>query len=359
MSRRSAPTRITSWITSSDSSRIWSPSAGRSPGCSASSRMPMCRVCSISPRAGTPRMPHRAAAIASRRRGSSGGRLSRGRAAWRGALDGTASMVRLRTRPSEPGQAAAQPARQAIPDLLAVVATLNERRSGRSDRSADFRALALWFAQAPDDDALHRLWRTAFGVYGSRHLCSMARRSKRARSSRCRHPRPGCRHRHCRSAHSCGAPAAMSVVAAPTVSPAVRRDVAGWRSCAARQTEQTATARARLATGRPTNLGELGELEPDAFGLFLSTAGRRPRGPPTWPARGLHHDRRRHPACPARGARGCCPDRDQEPRRRLPRPRSRVEIDDLAPDQSSAGTTSLDSPPRGGERPVSTSVASA
>ena len=44
-------------------------------------------------------------------------------------------------------------ARKAIPDLLAVVALLNERRAGRSDRTADFRELALWFAQAPDEAA--------------------------------------------------------------------------------------------------------------------------------------------------------------------------------------------------------------
>ncbi|MCI0386112.1 TIGR02677 family protein, partial [Streptomyces sp. CNQ085] len=58
----------------------------------------------------------------------------------------------------------------AIPQLLAVVRRLNERRAGRSDRSADFRALARWFAEAPDDAARHRLWRAAFGLHSSRHL---------------------------------------------------------------------------------------------------------------------------------------------------------------------------------------------
>lgn len=37
-------------------------------------------------------------------------------------------------------------ARSAIPQLLSAIAALNERRSGRSDRSADFRVLAGWFA---------------------------------------------------------------------------------------------------------------------------------------------------------------------------------------------------------------------
>ena len=61
-------------------------------------------------------------------------------------------------------------ARKAIPDLLAVVALLNERRAGRSDRTADFRELAVWFAQAPDEPAMHRLWQATFGLHSSRHL---------------------------------------------------------------------------------------------------------------------------------------------------------------------------------------------
>lgn len=61
-------------------------------------------------------------------------------------------------------------ARTAISQLLQVVMVLNERRSGRSDRSADFRQLALWFAEAPDDRSLHSLARVAFGLSPSRHL---------------------------------------------------------------------------------------------------------------------------------------------------------------------------------------------
>ena len=61
-------------------------------------------------------------------------------------------------------------ARKAIPDLLAVVTLLNERRAGRSDRTADFRELAVWFAQAPSEAAMHRLWQATFGLHSSRHL---------------------------------------------------------------------------------------------------------------------------------------------------------------------------------------------
>jgi len=42
-------------------------------------------------------------------------------------------------------------ARSAIPQLLGAIAALNERRSGRSDRSADFRMLAGWFAAGSAD----------------------------------------------------------------------------------------------------------------------------------------------------------------------------------------------------------------
>jgi len=179
------------------------------------------------------------------------------------------------SEPGHPSQAKLlrSRARQAIPDLLAVVATLNERRSGRSDRSADFRALALWFAEAPDDGARHRLWRGAFGLYGSRHLV-LDSDTRTAREEQ--QVAPSTSWRDAPPLH---------------ISPRLRRTGSyerrgranritdreeGRRLLArlvAKQSEQTAAARARLATGRPTKLGELGELDPDAFGLFLSLLG--------------------------------------------------------------------------------------
>jgi uncharacterized protein (TIGR02677 family) len=44
----------------------------------------------------------------------------------------------------------------AIPRLLQAVSLLHERRAGRSDRAADFRRLALWFAAAGSDENAHR-----------------------------------------------------------------------------------------------------------------------------------------------------------------------------------------------------------
>ena len=58
----------------------------------------------------------------------------------------------------------------AIPELLSVVQRLGDRRAGRSDRTADYRSLALWFAEAPTDDDRHRLAAVAFGLAPARHL---------------------------------------------------------------------------------------------------------------------------------------------------------------------------------------------
>jgi uncharacterized protein (TIGR02677 family) len=62
-------------------------------------------------------------------------------------------------------------ARAAIPALLGAVARINDRRTTRSDRVADLQTLARWFAEAPSDRDIHRLWRAAFGLSPARHLC--------------------------------------------------------------------------------------------------------------------------------------------------------------------------------------------
>ncbi|MGW7301021.1 TIGR02677 family protein [Streptomyces sp. NPDC054829] len=161
----------------------------------------------------------------------------------------------------------------AIPQLLAVVRQLNERRAGRSDRSADFRALARWFAEAPDDAARHRLWRAAFGLYPARHLTVDAD----TLDERAARPEPA---------------ATPWAEAEPLrISPQLRRTGSYERrgkarkvqdrseqrrllaEIAARQTAEIAAARARLATDGTTRLSALGELDPAAFGLFLRLLG--------------------------------------------------------------------------------------
>lgn len=164
-------------------------------------------------------------------------------------------------------------ARAAIPQLLHVVAALNERRTGRSDRSADFRSLALWFAQAPTDGDRHRLWRAAFGLSASRHL------TVDADTLAAREGEP--------------VPPGTSWADAPAlqISPRLRRTGSYERrgkvsrvvdrseqrrhlaELAAREAEQLAAARAALSTGGPIRLGSVGKLDGDAFRLFLGLLG--------------------------------------------------------------------------------------
>jgi uncharacterized protein (TIGR02677 family) len=195
--------------------------------------------------------------------------FERGRVLWGERWEGfRAWFVSEPHHPSQAKLLRAQ-ARAAIPQLLQVVATLNERRAGRSDRSADFRSLARWFAQAPRQDDLHRLWRAAFGLSPSRHLT--------ADDDDLDNP----------------VPANTSWAAAPPlqISPRLRKTGSYERrgkptrvidrseqrrylaELAARELAETAVARAALATTKPTRLSDLDELDPQAFRLFLSLLG--------------------------------------------------------------------------------------
>ncbi|MBT2493010.1 TIGR02677 family protein [Streptomyces sp. ISL-96] len=186
-----------------------------------------------------------------------------GLAGWFLSTDGRESQARLLR-----GRALG-----AIPQLLSVVRSLNERRAGRSDRSADWRTLARWFAEAPDDAARHRLWRVAFGLYPARHLTV--------------------------DADTLGERAARPVPASTPwgeaeplrISPQLRRSGSYERrgkarkvedrsearrllaDIAAKQAAETAAARARLVTTGETRLSRLGEFDPLAFGLFLHLLG--------------------------------------------------------------------------------------
>jgi uncharacterized protein (TIGR02677 family) len=65
-------------------------------------------------------------------------------------------------------------ARVAIPQLLAAIGALNERRSGRSNRSADFRVLATWFAACASNADAQWLARVAFALDPARHFAMVA-----------------------------------------------------------------------------------------------------------------------------------------------------------------------------------------
>jgi len=159
----------------------------------------------------------------------------------------------------------------AIKQLVDTVGLLNERRSGRSDRSADFAALARWFAEAPDDAAAHRLWRAAFGLSPARHLSVTGDTADEWENI----------------------PAGTPWSEAPPVriSPQLRKsgsyerrgqpsqvkDRSAGRELLRRHAEheaaQTAEARRRLHTSGPTLLSDLDVLDPRSFRLFLSLLG--------------------------------------------------------------------------------------
>jgi len=161
----------------------------------------------------------------------------------------------------------------AITQLIDTVAAFNERRSGRSDRSVDFRTLARWFAEAPDDTAAHTLWRAAFGLTSARHLTVTAETMDAWEQEQ---PTPATPWR-----------------AAPPVliSPQLRRTGSYERrgqpnrvidrgdqrrllaEQAAQEASETNAARRRLCTTGPTLLSDLGDLDTRAFRLFLGLLG--------------------------------------------------------------------------------------
>jgi uncharacterized protein (TIGR02677 family) len=156
-------------------------------------------------------------------------------------------------------------ARAAIPQLLTAISALNERRSGRSDRSADFRVLASWFAACADDNDAHRLARAAFALNPARHFSLNADEDAD----------PGAGKRWADAPALCIHPRLREYGEAAPRGPLPQvRDRARERQLLrqelAEEAQQVEAARLRLATGRPTRLSELGVLDPQAFSLFLS-----------------------------------------------------------------------------------------
>jgi uncharacterized protein (TIGR02677 family) len=192
---------------------------------------------------------------------------------WEGRIEGLRGW--FIGRPGAPSQAEElrARARAAIPALLAAIASLHDRRLARSDRTADLRVLARWFAEAETDADAHRLWRAAFALAPARHLFvgadALAERealpvpagtswfdapplriSPRLRATG-RHARPG------RQNDVIDRSREKALLVA-------RRD---------EEARALRAARDRLATGRPTRLSELGELDPVAFEMLLELLG--------------------------------------------------------------------------------------
>lgn len=157
-------------------------------------------------------------------------------------------------------------ARSAIPRLLSAVSALNERRAGRSDRSADFRRLAVWFAQTRDESEAHRLWRASFGLSPARHL-TLAPGLEVAATTPWAGSPPLPIHPQLR------AQGRLPTRGGP---PPIRDRSRARALLAARMGEQSAQlarARERLVRAGRTRLSQLGMLDTDTFRLFLNLLG--------------------------------------------------------------------------------------
>ncbi len=159
-------------------------------------------------------------------------------------------------------------ARAAIPQLLGAIATLNERRSGRSDRSADLRTLAAWFAACDSEAQGHRLARAAFALQPARHLSLNVQADEDIPASTPWADAPPLQIN----------PRLREYGEAAPRGPLARvRDRSAERALMAQtlseESRQVEAARLRLATGKPLRLSELGELDTHAFGLLLSLLG--------------------------------------------------------------------------------------
>ncbi|WP_420465934.1 TIGR02677 family protein [Panacagrimonas sp.] len=157
-------------------------------------------------------------------------------------------------------------ARSAIPRLLSAVSALNERRAGRSDRSADFRRLAVWFAQTPDAGQAHRLWRAAFGLSPARHLALAAPAEVMASTPWGASP-PLAIHPRLREQGR------LPTRGGP---PPIRDRSQARALLAAQMAEQAAQltqARERLVGAGITRLSQIGELDAATFRLFLNLLG--------------------------------------------------------------------------------------
>jgi len=159
-------------------------------------------------------------------------------------------------------------ARSAIPQLLGAIHAINERRSGRSDRSADFRALAGWFLDCAGDEDAQRLARAAFALNPARHFSLNPQADQDLPANTRWEDAPPLKvHPRLREYGE----------AAPRGPLPAVRDRGEARAVLARQLAEEASqidaARLRLATGRPIKLSELGDLDAHAFSLFLNVLG--------------------------------------------------------------------------------------
>ena len=191
---------------------------------------------------------------------------------WRGRWAGLRRWFIAGETPSQAELLRAR-ARSSIPALLTAVSQINDRRASRADRAADFLTLARWFAEAPDEPACHRLWRTAFALTPARHLRinseTLAERSALAETPR--------------TSWLQGAPVWLSPRlrqsgrSAPRGAASITIDRTAEKAhllaLAREQTEQIERARRVLTAAGRRRLADLGPLGDASFRLFLDLLG--------------------------------------------------------------------------------------
>jgi uncharacterized protein (TIGR02677 family) len=192
---------------------------------------------------------------------------------WRSRWDGLRSwFIRQAGVPSQ-AEVLRACARSAIPALLNAVANIHDRRTTRSDRAADLRTLAVWFAQTDNDQEAHRLWRAAFALTPARHLrvdeVTLERRAEvpiAAATSWLDAPPVAISPRLRKSGRHAARGPARGVID-------LSKEKAVLAEAIAAEAEQLRAARQRLATGQPVRLSEIGDLTSTEFTLFLDLLG--------------------------------------------------------------------------------------
>jgi len=198
---------------------------------------------------------------------------ARSRLAWQQRWQGLNRWFRGETGKASQAEILRHRARSAIPSLLATLANINDRRSSRSDRSADWKELAVWFAEAEESADMHCLWRAAFSLNSSRHYV-INDETLAARDDDPISPKTSWLHaapvwitpRLRQSGRAVHRGPARSIVNRSEA----KRELQKLNQL---QAEQIRQACAKLATNRRMRLSEVKDLDRFAFELFLDLLG--------------------------------------------------------------------------------------
>lgn len=191
--------------------------------------------------------------------------LSQARARWAGLDAWFSPLDGSRPRVEELGAAG----RRAILALLQVLERLWAARRRPSSIEADFRTLARWFAKAPSDADLHRLWRVGFGLHSARHAHLDRVDPETVSAGVPWHAAPPVP--VSRTLRESGRTAVFSRTGKVRDVSALRRERAEQ---ARAEREQAIAALDALGTGGETRLSQIARLDPVAFRHLLALVGK-------------------------------------------------------------------------------------